>query len=59
MIFQMMIHELNLAITLLIKHTFENQTFSTEKFKMAAMFEHGRHKKSMFPITLNPRVGFE
>ena len=58
MIFQMLIQALNLAITPLIKHTFEKQTLATKQIKMAAIFKDGRHKKSMFFITLEPQVGF-
>ena len=41
----MLIQALNLAITLLIKHTFEIQSLATKKFKMAAIFKDDRHKK--------------
>ena len=47
MIFQMLIQALNLAITLLIKHTFEIQTLATKKIKMAAIFKDDRYKKSL------------
>ena len=49
MIFQMLIQALNLAITLLIKHTVETQMLATKKIKIDAIFKDGRHKKSLFP----------
>ena len=48
MIFQMLIQAPNLTLTLLIVHTFKEQTLATLKIKMAAIFKDGRHKKYVF-----------
>ena len=48
MIFQILIQAPNLTLTLLIVHTFEEQTLATKKFETAAIFKDGRHKKYVF-----------